>query len=166
MPQDNRNSRTDFLDKLEKHQGILQKICFVYSGKGIEKEDLCQEIILQLWKSYPSFKHESAFSTWMYRVALNTALSLTRKPQLIVHKKEIPDNGVDIEYTMDRTEEIRILHKAISQLNNIEKAIILLWLEDKPYEEIAETMGMPVKTISVRLVRIKAKLKELIKNYQ
>jgi len=156
----------EFLQLVNEHQPIVHKISFLYSTSLANRKDLEQEIVLQLWKSYGSFKGQSAFSTWMYRVALNTALSLTRKPQLIVHKKEIPDNGVDIEYTMDRTEEIRILHKAISQLNNIEKAIILLWLEDKPYEEIAETMGMPVKTISVRLVRIKAKLKELIKNYQ
>lgn len=165
MPQDNRNTRAEFLDGLEKHQGILHKICFVYSGDHLEKEDLCQEIILQLWKSYPSFKHESAFSTWMYRVALNTALSLTRKPRLPVRRDVIPDHPVDIESSMDRNEEIRTLYRAISKLNKVEKAIILLWLEDKPYEEIAETMGMPVKTISVRLVRIKAKLKELIKNY-
>lgn len=151
---------------LEKHQGIIQKICFVWSGKGIEKEDLRQEIILQLWKSYPSFRHESAFSTWMYRVALNTALSLTTKPKLTVGIEEIPDHAVDTEHSMDKNEEIRIMHKAISQLNNIEKAIILLWLEDKTYEEIADTIGMPVKTVSVRLVRIKAKLKELIRKYQ
>lgn len=166
MPKDNRNIKTEFLDELDKHQGVLHKICFVYSGNHLEKGDLYQEIILRLWKSYPSFRHESSFSTWMYRVALNTALSLTKKPQLFVRRDELPDYPVDVEHSWDKSEEIRTLYKAISQLNKVEKAIILLWLEDKPYEEIADAMGMTVKNISVRLVRIKEKLKELIGKYQ
>lgn len=166
MYKENRNIKTEFLDELDRHQGILQKICFVYSRNSLEKEDLCQEIILQLWKSYPSFKRKSAFSTWMYRVALNTALSLTKKPQLFIKTEDIPDNSFDIEYSMSKSEDIKILYRAIYQLNKVEKAIILLWLEDKSYEEIAETIGMSVKNVSVRLVRIKAKIKELIKKYQ
>ena len=166
MYKENRNIKTEFLDELDRHQGILQKICFIYSKNSLEKDDLCQEIILQLWKSYPSFKHKSTFSTWMYRVALNTALSLTKKPQLFKNTEEIPDLSFDMEYSMDKSESIMILYRAISQLNKVEKAIILLWLEDKPYEEIADSIGISVKNISVRLVRIKAKLKELIKKYQ
>ena len=166
MNKDNRNIKKEFLDELDRHQGILQKICFVYSGNSDEKKDLCQEIILQLWKSYPLFKRESLFSTWMYRVALNTALSITKKPKLLISTEDIPDNSFDSEYSMDRSENIKILYKAIYQLNKVEKAIILLWLEDKSYEEIADTIGMSVKNISVRLVRIKEKLKELITKYQ
>jgi RNA polymerase sigma-70 factor (ECF subfamily) len=163
---EHRNSEQEFLDQLDSHQGILQKICFVYSGNSLEKEDLCQEIILQLWKSYPLFKNQSAFSTWMYRVALNTALSLTRKSPLFSSREEIPDRSYDIEYSMTESENLKILYKAISQLNNVEKAIILLWLEDNTYEEIAEVIGMSVKNISVRILRIKAKLKELIRKYE
>jgi RNA polymerase sigma-70 factor (ECF subfamily) len=166
LHKENRNIKTEFLDELDRHHGILQKICFVYSKNSLEKEDLCQEIILQLWKSYPSFKRESAFSTWMYRVALNTALSLTKKNQLFIKSEEIYESSFDMEYSMNLTEDIKVLYRAISQLNKVEKAIILLWLEDKSYEEIADTIGMSVKNISVRLVRIKAKLKELIKKYQ
>lgn len=166
MPKKNRDIKTEFLDEVNKHQGILQKICFVYSRNNLEKEDLCQEIILQLWKSYPSFKHKSTFSTWMYRVALNTALSITQKPQLFKNTEEIPDHSYDMGYTMEKSENIMILYRAISQLNKVERAIILLWLEDKPYEEIADSIGISVNNLSVRLVRIKAKLKELIKKYQ
>ncbi len=166
MYKENRNIKIEFLDELDRHQGILHKICFVYSNNSLEKEDLCQEIILQLWKSYPSFKRESTFSTWMYRVALNTALSLTKKPQFFKNTEEIPDRSFNMEYSMDKSESIKILYRAISQLNKVEKAIILLWLEDKSYEEIAYTIGLSVKNISVRLVRIKSKLKELIKKYQ
>jgi RNA polymerase sigma-70 factor (ECF subfamily) len=162
----NGDIKTEFLDELTKHRGILQKICFIYSKNSLEKDDLCQEIILQLWKSYPSFKHKSTFSTWMYRVALNTALSLTKKPQLFKYTDEIPDRSFDMEYSMNKSENIMILYRAISQLNKVEKAVILLWLEDKPYEEIADSIGISVKNVSVQLVRIKAKLKELIKKYQ
>ena len=102
----------------------------------------------------------------MYRVALNTAISLTKKPQLFTNTEEIPDRSFDMEYSMDKSESIMILYRAISQLNKVEKAIILLWLEDKPYEEIADSIGISVKNISVRLVRIKSKLKEFIKKYQ
>lgn len=166
MYKKNRNIKQEFLDKLEKHQGILQKISLVYSKNSLEKEDLCQEIILQLWKSYPTFKHKSAFSTWMYRVALNTALSLTQKQRFFTKTEDIPDRSFDMEYAMDQSENMQILYRAISHLNKVEKAIIILWLEDRSYEEIAETMGMTVKNVSVRLVRIKTKLKELIKKYQ
>ncbi len=166
MHKEDRNIKTEFLDELDKHQGILQKICFVYSGNNVEKEDLCQEIILQLWKSYPSFKHESAFSTWMYRVALNTALSLTQKPLLFIKTEKLPEGSFDMEYSMHKSENIKILYRAISELNKVEKAVVLLWLEDMSYEDIAATIGMSVKNVSVRLVRIKTKLKELIKKYQ
>lgn len=166
MHKDHRDIETEFLEELDRHQGILHKVCFVYSNTSLEKEDLYQEIILQLWKSYPLFKHESAFSTWMYRVALNTALRLTKKSRLFVKTENNPDSWYDIEHSMNKSEDVKILYKAISQLNKVEKAIVLLWLEDKSYEEIADTIGMSVKNISVRLVRIKAKLIELIKKYQ
>jgi RNA polymerase sigma-70 factor (ECF subfamily) len=102
----------------------------------------------------------------MYRVALNTALSLTKKPKLFINTEEIPDSFFDVEYLMNKSESIKILYQAISHLNKVEKAIILLWLEDKSYKEIADNIGLTVKNISVRLVRIKAKLKELIKKFQ
>lgn len=102
----------------------------------------------------------------MYRVALNTALSLTRKSPFIMRREEIPDRSYDIEHTMTESENLRVLYKAINQLNNVEKAIILLWLEDNTYEEIAEVIGMSVKNISVRILRIKAKLRELIRKYE
>ena len=99
-------------------------------------------------------------------MALNTALSLTRRPQLFTNTEEIPDHSFDMEHAMDKSESVLILYRAISQLSKVEKAIILLWLEDKPYEEIADNLGLSVKNTSVRLVRIKGKLKNLIKKYE
>ena len=156
----------EFLARIRKHQGILHKICFVYSGCNADKEDIYQEMTLQLWKSYPSFKGQSEFSTWMYRVALNTAIGLTKKPPYFVDSTAAPSELVDFEGSMDLSEDIKLLYRAISRLGKVEKAIVLLWLEEKSYDEIAETIGITVKNVSVKLVRVKAKLAEIIKNLQ
>lgn len=161
-----KQSESEFLQKIHKHQGILHKVCLVYSKTQEDRKDLYQEITLQLWKSYSSFKSESAFSTWMYRVALNTALNMTRKPQLFLESEKSNDLMDDIEYSMDLSEDIKMLYQAISLLGKAEKAIILLWLEEQSYEEIAETVGITVKNVSVKLVRIKAKLASIIKKLQ
>jgi len=156
----------EFITKIRKHQGILHKICFIYARNSAEKEDLYQEIILQLWKSYPTFKGISKFSTWMYRVALNTAITLTKKiPLLELNLKNTPKT-YELEKSMDYSEDVKILYKAISQLKKVDKAIILMWLEEKPYHDIAETVGISVKNVSVKVVRIKAKLAELIEKLQ
>ena len=155
-----------FIAKINKHQGIIHKICYVYSNKSIDNEDLYQEVVLQLWKSYPSFKGKSEFSTWMYRVALNTVISLTKKPSLFVSQSKASTPFYDIEKTMDFSEEVKILYQAISRLKKVEKAIILLWLEEKSYDEISDTIGISVKNVSVKLVRIKNKLAEIIEKLQ
>ncbi|MCS5491125.1 RNA polymerase sigma factor [Algoriphagus limi] len=156
----------EFIARIEKHQAILHKICFVYAKDESDRKDLYQEMILQLWKSYPKFRGDSAFSTWMYRVALNTAITQTKKPNLLLLHVEAPSFGEDMGKTMDASEDVKILYRAISQLNKIEKAIILLWLDEKSYEEIADTIGISVKNVSVKLVRIKAKLADLIQKLQ
>jgi RNA polymerase sigma-70 factor (ECF subfamily) len=161
-----RDIEKEFIGRIRKHQGILHKICFIYSKNESDKEDLYQEMALQLWKSYPSFKGDSQFSTWMYRVALNTAITYTRKASFFVSdRKDYPDT-FDPEVSMDYSEDIRILYRAISQLNKVDKAIILLWLEERPYSEIAEIIGVSVKNVSVKLVRIKEKLAERIRKLQ
>lgn len=153
-----------FLRLIKDHQNIIHKICFVYCRTKADKEDMHQEIVLQLWKSFPSFKGNSDFSTWMYRVALNTALSATKKPGLFILKEDTEDIGYDAEGLSDQSEDIKVLYNAISILKKIDRAIILLWLEDKSYDEIAETIGISVKNVSVRIVRIKKKLSETIKS--
>ena len=153
----------EFVKRIQKHQGILHKICFVYSNNNADKEDLYQEIVLQLWKSYPSFRKEAKFSTWMYRVALNTAITLNKKAALFEnHKTQLSDEYA-ISEVIDYSEDIKILYKAISKLSKIEKAIIMLWLEEKAYSEIAEIVGISEKNVSVKLVRSKKKLAKTIK---
>ncbi len=134
----------------------------VYANGWADREDLFQEICLQLWKSYPNFREEAQFSTWMYRVALNTAISTVRKKkngfsfELLRETDRIPDES------SNEKDQIKLLYSAISKLNRIDKAIILLWLEEKNYEEIAAIMGTSKKNVSVKLVRIKRKLEELV----
>jgi len=156
----------NFLELIHRHQSIIHKICFVYSRNKADREDLQQEIVLQLWKSFPSFREDAAFSTWMYRVALNTAINLTRKGGFFVDSNSTPEIPYDPSESYELSEEIRILYKAISQLKKIEKAIILLWLEDRSYEEIAASIGITVKNVSVKLVRIRARLGQIIEKLQ
>ena len=138
----------------------------MYGRDHAHKEDLYQEILLQLWKSFPSFRGRSAFSTWMYRVALNTAITLTRKPNLFTDTGKVPVVPCEMDDPDGVSEDIQTLYRAISQLNRVEKGIILLWLEERSYEEIAGIMGITVKNVSVKLVRIKARLAEIIKKIQ
>jgi RNA polymerase sigma-70 factor (ECF subfamily) len=161
--QNQREIEKEFVEQIQKHQGILHKICFVYSNNKEDKEDLYQEIVLQLWKSYASFRKDAKFSTWMYRVALNTAITLNRKAALFENQKTQLSEEYAIAEVIDYSEDIKILYKAISKLSKIEKAIIMLWLEEKAYSEIAEIVGISEKYVSVKLVRSKKKLAKLIK---
>ncbi|MFC0876979.1 RNA polymerase sigma factor [Saccharicrinis sp. FJH2] len=161
--QDQRKIENEFVEKIHRHQGILHKICFVYSNCNADKEDLYQEIVLQLWKSYPSFRNEAKFSTWMYRIALNTAITLNKKAVLFENTKALLRDDMAIEDAIDYSEDIKILYIAISKLSKIEKAVILLWLEEKGYSEISEIVGISEKNVSVKLVRSKKKLAKIIK---
>jgi len=163
---DHLQKEAEFLDLVRQYEPILHKICIVYTSNRAEKEDLVQEIILQLWKSFPRFSGKSAFSTWMYRVALNTAITQQKKRRPGIDITTVDEPRVDAEAQMDLSEDFRVLHQAISRLKNSEKALILLWLEEKSYEEIAATTGITVKNVSVQLVRIRKKLSGIIENLQ
>jgi len=154
----------DFLKKVSHSQGVLYRISSVYALGQEDRKDLWQEILFQLWRSYSSFNEKSSFSTWMYRVALNTALMHQRK-------KKRSWFGVSSEYeylqnaenhSVHYDEEVRILYKCIHNLPHLERAIILLKLEQKSYREIATITGFSESNISVRIVRIKEKLKQML----
>ncbi|WP_158838476.1 RNA polymerase sigma factor [Polaribacter sp. L3A8] len=154
-----------FLEVFEKNQNIAHKICRVYTTNQSAHNDLFQEITIQLWKNYPKFRGDSKFSTWMYRVALNTAISLYRKSTRTVKTQDITDFAYKIKATdYDDTEEIQLrsLYKAIHKLNDIDKALIFLYLEDKPYKEISETLGISSVNARVKMNRAKEKLKNIL----
>jgi len=155
----------EFLQIITENQGIIHKVCSIYCDLEEDRRDLFQEILVQLWKSYPSFRNESKFSTWMYRVALNTAITSFKKDKRQPDKSGISYENLQLADEMydTRTEEqIRLLSKAVSQLTGIEKSIILLFLEDKKYEEIAEITGITQNYVRVKMNRIKKKLKLLM----
>jgi RNA polymerase sigma-70 factor (ECF subfamily) len=147
---------------IEKHQALIHKVTLIYANSPADRDDLFQEICLRLWRSYADFRGESQFATWMYRVALNTAISTVRKRRRnpVVHAIDA-EKPIAAEQPTS-TEDIELLYEAISKLSPIEKAIVLLWLEEKGYEEIASVVGITKSNVSVRLVRIKRKLKNLI----
>jgi len=158
----------EFIELIRNHQGILHKICNVYFIRNPYKEDYYQEILIRLWKSYPSFRNQSAFSTWLYRVALNTAIDLIRKENLQpVHTElsKIENNIPDQEHYIE-SEKKETLYQAISHLSDVEKAIIILYLEDYSYKEIAEIIGISESNTGVKINRIKSQLIKILANGQ
>ena len=154
-----------FVKLLEENQNIVHKVCRVYTNNSDAHKDLFQEVTIQLWKAYPKFRGDSKFSTWMYRVAINTAITLYRKSKRQIQTNDITDFQYKLEsdeYDGEIEEQMQLLYKAIYQLSDIEKALILLYLEDKPYKEIAETMGITEVNARVKVNRIKAKLKTIL----
>ena len=151
-----------FITLIKEHQGIIHKICRLYRESKEDREDLFQEITFQLWRSLPGFKGEAKISTWIYRIALNTAVATFRK------KKP------DIEYTpilpdlpeQQENEEKALLQErlftALKQLDDSEKAIITLYLEELNYQQIAEIIGINENYVGVKLNRIKNKIQKLL----
>ncbi|MBP4141021.1 RNA polymerase sigma factor [Flavobacterium sp. P4023] len=156
----------EFLTRIEKHKGILYKVSKMYMDKPDDQQDLFQEIVCQLWKSYDSFRNESQFSTWMYRVAINTAIVFLKKEKRKVDKYEIPSDNIKEEETDSDIKESQLDHfyKAVQKLEKIDKAIIFYQLEGFSHKEIGENMGISEGNARVKLNRAKEKLKEIIKN--
>lgn len=154
-----------FLSDLEENQNIVHKICSLYTTNKEAHNDLFQEITIQLWKNYTKFRGDSKFSTWMYRVALNTAISLYRKSTKRIKTQDISEFTYKIKsQDYDDTQELQLkaLYKAVHQLNDIEKALIFLYLEDKPYKEISEALGITSVNARVKMNRAKEKLKNIL----
>jgi RNA polymerase sigma factor (sigma-70 family) len=156
----------EFIEMINKHRGILFKVSNLYCHQEEDKKDLFQEMVLQLWRSYPGFKNDSQSSTWMYRVALNTAISNFRKESRKPGRRSILEADFEIPDFSDlpqQNENLTLLKLAINQLTQIEKAIIILYLEEKSYEEISEIIGISKSNVGVKINRIKVKLEKIIK---
>jgi len=150
----------NFLNDFEKNQNIVHKICRIYTSNQDEHNDLFQEITIQIWKNYSKFRGESKFSTWMYRVSLNTAISLYRKSSRKIKTQDFSDVSFKIksvDYDDTKDEQLKALYNGIRELNDIEKALIFLYLEDKPYKEIAKTLGITEVNARVKMNRTKEK---------
>ena len=161
----NKELENKFLSDFEANQNIAHKICRIYTTNQDAHNDLFQEITIQLWKNYSKFRGEAKFSTWMYRVALNTAISLYRKSTRRVKTQDISEYSFKIKAEdYDETEELQLkaLYNAIRKLNDIDKALVFLFLEDKPYKEIALTLGISEVNARVKMNRAKDKLKKVL----
>jgi len=158
----------EFIELVNNNRALIFKVCNLYCRDREVRHDLFQEVVLQLWKSFPGFRNESSGSTWIYRVALNTAISNFRKEQKKPGKKPISRLEFEIPDMSDpdeRKENKNILHMAIEKLSDIEKAIIMLYLDEKTYDEISEIAGISVSNVGVRINRIKIKLNTIVKTY-
>lgn len=161
-----KRNKKEFIELIENNKGIIHKVALTYCSNNADKEDLYQEICLQLWRSFVNYRGGSKLSTWIYRVALNTAISAVRKRNRFIETVELdPERHYQVK-DADKLEATNNLMKAIYQLDNIDRAIILLWLEEKKYEEISEITGLSKSAVSVRLVRVKKKLKENLKKIE
>ena len=157
----------EFLDLLIANSLIVKKVCCMYFDTEEDKKDLEQEIFLQLWRAYSNFKGESKFSTWLYKVALNTAITFFKKQKRKDNEQEICQEFYEVSNNMPdihKNEQLERLHSAISMLSKSEKAFVMLYIDEKGYDEIAEILGITPGNARVKLARIKEKLKQNIKN--
>jgi len=156
----------DFIQLIQQHQNIIHKVSSVYMQDAADKDDLFQEVTLQAWKAYPKFRGDSKFSTWLYRIALNTAITFYRKEQRQVpafNTDIIPDKAAENDNTIE--EQVKAMYKAIGDLSKIDKALIMLYLEDYSYIEIGEMLGISANNVAVKMNRLKVKLKENTQKY-
>lgn len=157
------NVEQEFVSVIREYERVIYKVCYLYATPYAPLNDLYQEVVLNLWKAFPKFRKECKISTWIYRIALNTCISFMRK------EKNIPEI-VTITRETDHTEEpdeteimLRQLYRLINRLGQLEKSIILLYLEEKSYEEIAEITGLTLTNVATKLSRIKDKLRKMNK---
>jgi RNA polymerase sigma-70 factor (ECF subfamily) len=155
------NNHEFFTETIKANQKIIFKVSTLYSTNGEDQKDLYQEIVIQLWKSMATFRNDAQISTWIYRIALNTAITQIRKTKN--RKDHIPISEVVANYTESSDTEfedrLKLLYQQIERLNDLEKAIVLLLLDDKSYEDIAAVVGLSLTNVATRISRIKQKLK-------
>lgn len=158
--------QNEFIRLVQQHKAMLHKVCNVYCHNEFDRQDLFQEIVIQLWRSFPKFRGEAKFSTWLYRIALNTAISDIRRQKkniTLSDPNNLPTEIEDVQHYQHKEEKLQQLYIAISQLTEIEKAVIMLYLEDKTYDEMEEILGIPQNNLRVKVNRIKEKLRKLTK---
>jgi len=156
-----------FLKQIQLHEKQIYKICHFYANNVADIQDLYQEIVLQLWKSYPNFRGESKFNTWLYQVAINTAITRLRKDKKQVRVYDMDHLSAEVENEVadaNKEELYDTLYAAVEQLNEIEKAIVLLFTDGKTYAEMEAILGISEPTLRVKMNRAKEKLRQLTKN--
>ena len=151
----------EFISLIKQYERVIYNVCTFYMSETSPLEDLYQEIALNLWKAFPNFRSESQVSTWIYRIALNTCISDLRRNAKLRRNVPLSFSEHIIFEQNTQSSEIQELYSLIYKLNKIERSIILLWLEEKSYQEIAEITGFSVANVATRLKRTKEKLKNM-----
>jgi RNA polymerase sigma-70 factor (ECF subfamily) len=150
----------EFLTMLREHYRIIFKVASFYTDENNLFDDLYQDVVLNLWKAFPNFRKESQLSTWIYRIALNTCVSFYRKNS---RRPVCVELTPEIKAYTEENEAVAELYACINRLGKLERALILLYIEDRPYKEIAEIMGITATNVSTKINRIKEKLKKISK---
>jgi RNA polymerase sigma-70 factor (ECF subfamily) len=160
-----KSAKDEFLEILSSFQGILHKVSLVYFKNKSDREDNLQEIIYQLWKSFPSLKNHNSIGSWIYAVSINTSISRIKKVSRIEYREtlpELPDQSNALD-EMSMNESFQLLLDAIYHLDELDKSIMLLYLEEKSYDEMAEIIGISKSNVGVRINRAKELLKRNLK---
>ena len=149
-----------FAQMVKEHKNTIYMVCFMFSKDADEVNDLFQEVLINLWQGFASFEGKSKIDTWIWKVSFNTCISQERKKK---HTSAIP-LSMEIDLFNDKdddTKQVKMLYERIHRLKPFDRAIVLLWLEGMPYDEIAAIVGISPKNVSVRLYRIKEELKQM-----
>ncbi|SHE46774.1 RNA polymerase sigma factor [Dysgonomonas macrotermitis] len=157
---------SSFIDMIRKYERVIYKVCSFYVTDEYPMADLYQDVVCNLWKGYPVFRRDSSESTWIYKIALNTCISGLRKTLRKPQKVSVSLlEGVLME-PENMEDNIKEMYRLVYKLKNVERALILLYLEEKSYKEIAEITGLSLSNVATKLKRIKLKLREMsnIKN--
>lgn len=155
-----------FLKLINQHKGILYKASRIYADSTEDREDLQQEILIQLWKSYQNFKGNSEFSTWMYRVAINTAITYLKKEKQRNSNQTTSDHQYEIlqeDYNPKKDKQLDVFYHAVQELNPLEKAVIFYFMEGMSHKEIGNNLGLSEGNARVKLNRTKEKIQQIIK---
>lgn len=158
--------KKEFLEVLEKYQGIIHKVSLIYFPNPSDRSDNFQEIVYHLWRGYPNLKKKSSIGSWIYAVSINNSISRLRNKNRIVYHDQVPEikEHQDPYDSYNKNEEVQQLLQAVQQLDDINKSVILLYLEEKSYDEIAEIIGITKSNVGVRINRAKSLLKQYLTN--
>ena len=152
----------EFLNMIAAQKRVIYKVCYIYAKDQDDLNDLFQEVVLNLWKSFPSYRGDSKLTTWVYRIAMNTCITFLRRSntrlQTIPMTADVASLVADEE---GRTGQLQELYRLINKLGKLERALILLWLEERSYQEMADILGISKANVAVKLLRTKEKLKKM-----
>lgn len=161
------DSKKSFVSLIQQNQGIVNSLCRLYASSPEEMKDYRQDVLLSLWKGFPNYKRESKFSTWLYKVSLNTLISIYRKKKRLIQTDTFSESIESNAYTIGGTDDdLLVMQQAIGFLKPLEKALVILYLEGYDNKEIAKMLSISESNVSTKLNRIKNQLKKTVKTLQ